>query len=340
MGDIAGKVLVVDDLAKNTEMLQRALERKGYQVRTAHDGASALDVLAAEAPDIVLLDILMPGMDGFEVCRRIKANPATRLTPVVLVTGLGAREDRIRGIEAGADDFLTKPPALAELTARVRSLVRLKRFTDELESAESMVVSLAMTIEARDAYTEGHCERLARFATALGQQLGLDDADLAALYRGGYLHDVGKVAVPDAVLLKEGPLSEQERVVMQRHPIVGDRLCSGLRSLQRVRPIVRHHHERLDGTGYPDRLAGAAIPLLAQIIAIVDVFDALTTVRPYRRTLTTAEASEELLAEAGRGWLNGELVREFNQLVERGGLPAEEADPELRARYAHPRADT
>ncbi len=339
MAESAGKVLVVDDVAKNTEMLQRALERKGYDVRTATNGASALDAMAAEAPDIVLLDILMPGMDGLEVCRRIKANPTTRLTPVVLVTGLGAREDRIRGIEAGADDFLTKPPALAELTARVRSLVRLKRFTDELESAESMVVSLAMTIEARDAYTVGHCERLARFATALGQRLGLDDADLAALYRGGYLHDVGKVAVPDAVLLKEGPLSEQERAVMQQHPIVGDRLCSGLRSLQRVRPIIRHHHERLDGTGYPDRLTGSAIPLLAQIIAIVDVFDALTTVRPYRRTLTAAEASQQLVEEVNRGWLNGELVGEFNELIQAGGLPPEDADRELRARYAHPRAD-
>lgn len=334
MAESAGKVLVVDDLPKNTEILQRALELKGYQVHAVHDGASALEAVARDNPDIVLLDVLMPGMDGFEVCRRIKANPVTRLTPVVLVTGLGDREDRITGIEAGADDFLTKPPVLAELTARVRSLVRLKRFTDELESAESMVVSLAMTIEARDQYTQGHCERLARYATALGRRLALAEEDLAALYRGGYLHDVGKVAVPDVVLLKVGPLSGDERVVMQRHPVVGDRLCSGLRSLQRVRPIIRHHHERLDGTGYPDGLRGDAIPVLAQVITIVDIFDALTTSRPYRRTLTAPEAAAELFDEARRGWLNPALVAEFTAMVREGGLPPEQGDGDLRARFA------
>jgi putative two-component system response regulator len=339
MAETAGKVLVVDDLPKNVEILRRALEARGYEVRGAEDGPGALAAVAEHGPDIVLLDVVMPGMDGFEVCRRIKSNPATRLTPVVLVTGLGDREDRIKGIEAGADDFLTKPPVLAELTARVRSLVRLKRYTDELESVESMVVSLAMTIEARDAYTEGHCERLARFATALGERLGLADHDLAALYRGGYLHDVGKVAVPDAVLLKQGPLSAEERRVMQRHPVVGDRLCAGLRSLQRVRPIVRHHHERLDGSGYPDGLAGDAIPLAAQIIAVVDIFDAVTTRRPYRRTLAPAEAGEQLGDEAEAGLLNRDLVSEFRAMIREGRLPPESADAELRLRYGRPRPD-
>lgn len=338
MTDCAGNVLVVDDMPKNTEMLRRALERNGYHVRTAHDGPSALEAMT-ESPDIVLLDVLMPGMDGFEVCRRIKANPVTRLTPVVLVTGLGDREDRIRGIEAGADDFLTKPPVLAELTARVRSLVRLKRFTDELESAESMMISLAMTIEARDTYTEGHCGRLARYATAIGRRLGLADEDLHALYRGGYLHDVGKVAVPDVVLLKEGPLSDEERVIMQRHPQVGDRLCSGLRSLRRVRPIVRHHHERLDGSGYPDGLAGDKIPLLAQVISIVDIFDALTTLRPYRRRLSPDEATAQLADEVRQGWLNPDLVGEFTAMVREGALPPDAADSELHALYSHPRSE-
>jgi putative two-component system response regulator len=334
------RVLVVDDVAKNAEMLQKALERNGYQVRTANDGQGALDVMAKEGADVVLLDVLMPGMDGFEVCRRIKADPGTRLTPVVLVTGLGDREDRIRGIEAGADDFLTKPPVLAELTARVRSLVRLKRFTDELESAESMVVSLAMTIEARDAYTEGHCERLAAYATAMGKRLGLGELDLAALYRGGYLHDVGKVAVPDMVLLKEGPLSNEERAVMQRHPVVGDRLCSGLRSLRRVRPIVRHHHERLDGSGYPDGLAGDAIPLLAQIISIVDIFDALTTLRPYRHTLTMEEAVSQLEEEVRQGWLNGELVTEFRAMLQEGTPAVGATAADLHASYARAVGDS
>jgi len=337
MPDTAGKVLVVDDQQNNRELLEHALLLKGYEVCTATDGESALDALAIQGPDVVLLDVMMPGMDGFEVCRRIKSNPLTRLTPVVLVTGLGDREDRIKGIEAGADDFLTKPPVLAELTARVRSLVRLKRYTDELETVESMVVSLAMTIEARDANTEGHCERLARFATALGMRLGLGEDDLAALYRGGYLHDVGKIAVPDVILLKEGPLSDEERVIMQRHPVVGDRLCSGLRSLQKVRPIIRHHHERLDGSGYPDGLSGTAIPLAAQIIAVVDIFDAVTTPRPYRRTLTPEEGGEQLRNEVSQGLLSPVLVEEFVALVREGRLPPEDADRDLRAQYGHPR---
>ncbi|MGE5359137.1 MAG: HD-GYP domain-containing protein [Bacteroidales bacterium] len=339
MSDPAGKVLVVDDLAANAEVLERALKARGYVVSIAHDGPTALRLVAEESPDIVLLDIMMPGMNGFEVCRQIKSSPATRLTPVVLVTGLGDREDRIRGIEAGADDFLTKPPVLAELTARVRSLVRLKRYTDELESAESMVVSLALTIEARDAYTEGHCERLARYATALGRELGLPDRDLAALYRGGYLHDLGKVGVPDVVLLKQGPLSPDEIILMRSHPIVGDRLCGGLRSLRPVRPIIRHHHERLDGSGYPDGLAGDEIPLLAQIISIVDIFDALTTSRPYRRALEHEDASRELFDEARQRWLNADLVAAFTAMVRERRLPSSDEDGALRARYAHPRWD-
>src|SRR5581483_9330564 len=158
-----------------------------------------------------------------------------------------------------------------------RSLIRLKRYTDDLESAEAVILGLGATIEARDPSTQGHCERLARYATMLGRSLGLDQADLDALQRGGFLHDIGKIAVPDRVLLKDGALDEQESRVMRAHPLVGDALCARLRSLHRVRPIVRHHHERLDGSGYPDGLRNAQVPLLAQIVAIVDIFDALTT---------------------------------------------------------------
>jgi putative two-component system response regulator len=339
MAETAGRVLVVDDLPQNTDLLKRVLEAKGYRVRVAHDGPEALQAVEEDDPDTVLLDILMPGMDGFEVCRRIKANPATRLTPVVLVTGLGDSEARLRGIEVGADDFLTKPPVLAELVARVRSLVRLKRYTDELESTETMMLSLAMTIESRDMYTQGHCERLARYATALGQRLALPEDDLAALYRGGYLHDIGKVGVPDLVLLKAGPLSLNERNVMRVHPLVGDRLCSRLRSLQRVRPIIRHHHERLDGSGYPDGLAGDAIPLVTQVISIVDIYDALTTSRPYRKALGPEDASQELIKEAAERWLNRSLVEEFTAMVRERQLPSLDGEAERRVRFLRMRHD-
>ena len=211
----------------------------------------------------------MPEPDGFEVCRQIKRDPATRLIPVVLITGLHDLEDRIKGIDAGADDFLAKPFNFDELTARVRALMRLKRFTDDLDSAESVITSLALTIEARDRYTEGHCERLAQYSTALGAELGLNPDDLSALQWGGFLHDVGKIGVSDTVLQKPASLTMTEFQAMKLHTIIGERLCGELNSLRRVRPIVRHHHEHLDGSGYPDGLRGDAIPILAQIMGIV-----------------------------------------------------------------------
>jgi putative two-component system response regulator len=257
------------------------------------------------------MDVLMPKLSGYEACVRMKENPATRLTPVVLITALHEREDKIQGINAGADDFLTKPVNAHELKARVRSLVRLKRYTDDLESAESVILSLALVIEARDAYTDGHCQRLASYATALGSSLGLSDDDLAALFRGGYLHDVGKIGIADSVLLKTGRLSESEYRQIKEHPVIGDRLCGELRSLRHVRPIVRHHHERLDGSGYPDGLKGDAIPLLAQIMGIVDVYDAITTARPYKAAATAARAYEELMGEVRNGWRRVDLVEAF-----------------------------
>lgn len=321
MPGAAGTILVVDDMAANLELLTLLLERDGYFVCTANSGRAALEAVVREQPDLVLLDILMPGLDGIEVCRQIKADPATRLTPVVLITGLRDSEDRIRGINAGADDFLTKPLNPPELAARVRSLVRLKRYTDELDSAESVIISLALTIEARDAYTQGHCERLASYSTALGAELNLGEDDLAALYRGGFLHDLGKVGIPDALLHKVDRFTPDEFEQMKLHTVIGDRLCGQLRSLERVRPIVRHHHERLDGSGYPDGLRGEAIPLLAQIIGIVDVYDALTTERPYKAALTPEAALAELAEEVDRGLHRRELVETFAALVRRDEFP-------------------
>lgn len=307
----AGKILVVDDAQANVELLEGMLRREGYTVHTAADGEAALAAVARERPDLILLDVMMPKLDGFEVCRRLKHDPATRLTPVVLITALQEREDKIHGISAGADDFLTKPVNPHELRARARSLVRLKRYTDELDSAESVIFSLAVTIEARDPYTQGHCQRLARYAVALGAHRDLGDDDLAALHRGGLLHDVGKVGVSDTILLKPGPLTTDEYDAMKRHTVIGESICGELRSLRLVRPIVRHHHERLDGTGYPDGLRGDAIPLLAQIVGLVDVYDALTTDRPYRAALPPERAYEELSVEAQKGWRDRTLVDDF-----------------------------
>ena len=310
-------VLIVDDIAGSARLIASLLAPDGHAVRAAGDGAEALRLIRADPPDLVLMDVMMPHMNGFEACRAIKQDRSTRLIPVVLVTSLDDTASRIRGIEAGADDFISKPFNAHELRARVRSLLRIKGYTDELDSAESVIVSLALTIEARDCTTDGHCQRLAQYSFALGQALGLNEDDLSALARGGYLHDVGKIGIPDGVLLKPGPLTPDEYELIKQHPIVGERLCGELRSLRRVRPIVRHHHERLDGSGYPDGLIGDAIPLLAQITSIVDVFDALTTDRPYRTALPIAAAALELRSEVARGWRREGLVAAFLDQVEK-----------------------
>jgi len=316
----AQTVLVVDDEIVNVNLLTRLMTGLGYQVRSASNGELALAEVARKRPDLVLLDVNMPKIDGFEVCRRLKADPATRLLPIVLVTGLSASEDHIRGIDAGADDFLTKPFNVQELEARVRSLTRLKRYTDELDSAESVILSLGLTIEARDPYTQDHCEHLALYAAALGADLGLDEDERVALDRGAFLHDVGKVGIPDAILLKPGRLTPAERELMEQHTVIGHRLCGEFRALEHVRPIVRHHHERLDGSGYPDRLKGDAVPLLAQIISVVDVYDAMTTNRPYRAALSAEDAMRELQEEVRRGWKSEALVAAFVALGREGKL--------------------
>jgi putative two-component system response regulator len=311
MGQNAGKVLVVDDYEPNLCGLRDLLQGAGYTVFAASNGADALRLVHDERPDLVLLDVMMPGMSGIEVCADLKGSAATCLTPVVLVSAAQEREMRLLGLKAGADDFLNKPIDTEELYVRVRSLIRLKRLTDDLESAESLFLTLARIIEARDPYTEGHCERLAEYATALGARLDLEHADLEALYRGAFLHDIGKIAVPDNVLLKKGKLTRREYEQMKQHPVIGDGLCRTVRSLESVRPIVRHHHERLDGSGYPDNLAGDEIPLLARIVTVVDVFDALTTNRPYRKALATAVAYKALREEADAGWWDRRLVDMF-----------------------------
>ena len=308
-------VLVADDAENVRTLFCQLLLGDGYNVLMAADGDAALEKAQRHRPHVLVLDVRMPGADGIEVCRRVKSAPETRLTPVILVTGLADSSDRMQGIEAGCDDFLTKPVNPHELRARVRVLSRMKQLIDELDSAEAAFLTLAMTIEARDPSTNGHCERLANHAVSLGTTLGLTGDDLGALHRGGYLHDVGKVGVPDAVLLKPGPLTAAEFDLMRRHTEIGDALCAPLQSLRRVRPIIRHHHERLDGSGYPDRLRGDQVPLLAQVVAIVDVYDALTTDRPYRRALPHDAAVRELQAGVRAGQYNARFVEAFLDLT-------------------------
>ena len=321
--DRPSRILVFDDLPSNLRLISRWLRADGFEVRTCNEPEQAVHAVLTQQPDAILMDVRMPRHDGFSICRELKREPVTRLIPVVLMTAANDPADRLEAIEAGADDFVTKPLHREEISARLRSLVRVKRFTDELDRADDVIMSLALTIEARDSYTDGHCQRLAAAAVTLGRALGLADDDLAVLRRGGFMHDLGKIGVPDSILLKPGALTASEYEAMKQHPLIGDRLCGELRSLHRVRGIVRHHHERLDGSGYPDGLRGGQIPELAQIVGLVDVYDALTTDRPYRRAVTPSDACEHLLSEVTSGWRRRDLVETFVSLVESGAVPGE-----------------
>ncbi|HUO34786.1 MAG TPA: HD domain-containing phosphohydrolase [Candidatus Acidoferrum sp.] len=315
---MTGKILIVDDESAARWALETLLRREGFEVRDASSGEKALEECASFRPDLILLDILMPGLNGFEVCRRIKATPETRLTPVVLITGLSDTHDRIEGIDAGADDFLSKPIDMNELLARTRSLLRIKQFTDELENAEVVLESLALSIEARDPYTRGHCDRLAKMAVGLGTRLRLPTDELKALRQGGIVHDIGKVVVPDAILLKPGPLTPEEVMIIRKHPEAGEKICAPLKTFRLVLPIIRHHHEKFDGSGYPDRLRGDEIPLTARILQLADVYDALTTDRVYRKAGTSEQALDIMEQEAGLGWWDRSLFDEFRSMVRAG----------------------
>jgi putative two-component system response regulator len=308
-------ILITDDEAPFRDYLGTLLRTQGFRVVAAADGVEAMDAFAHHQPDLVLLDIEMPHMDGFEVCRRLKQDPETCLTPVVLVTGLTASEDRIRGIEVGANDFLSKPVDRNELLARVKSLLALKAYTDELERAESVLFALARSIEGKDPYLEGHCERLSTYSANLGKCVGLAPEVITALRRAGIVHDIGKVAVPDAILLKPGPLTAEEWKIMREHPVVGERICLPLRSFKIVLPIIRHHHERRDGSGYPDGLRGEQIPVGARVIQIADVYDALTTARPYKAPLSPEKALEIMDEEVRKGWWDPDLFAAFRQMM-------------------------
>jgi putative two-component system response regulator len=304
-------ILVVDDNLRNAALLKDLLESRGYPTVAAPNAAAAEVEIRKQAPDLILLDVVMPGKSGYEVCRELKGDAKTRLIPIVMITGLTTREDRLKGIEAGADDFLTKPISSEELFARVGSLLKLKEFTDELETVDSVLCTLGLSVEARDPYTEGHCERLARNASDLGRHLGLEEESLLALRRGGFLHDLGKIAVPDEILKKGSDLTEAEWAIMKQHPVTGETICRPLKSLRLVLPIIRHHHEHSDGSGYPDGLTSKEIPLLPRILQVVDVYDALRTARPYKAAYGHEEATIMMRHEAQSGLWDEQLVSEF-----------------------------
>jgi putative two-component system response regulator len=315
-----GRVFVVDDDPDIRTVLTKLLVRAGYRVESFAEGRPVLDSLKENAPDLVLLDLELPDRSGHEILEEIRSDPATRLLPVVVLTGHAERENRMRAIREGVTDFLVKPIEAEEFIPRVRSLVTLKQFADEHEHAERVILTLARTIDARDAYTAGHSGRVAEYADRIAERMGLEPAARSEMRRGALFHDLGKIVIPDAVLKKPGRLDPDERRIIEQHPSAGYELLSPMRTMRKTLPIVRHHHEHLDGSGYPDGISGKAIPIPVRIVTIADIFDALTSDRAFREALSIETAYEILSEGVAKGWWDGDVLDELRGVVSDVGV--------------------
>jgi putative two-component system response regulator len=316
---MADQILVVEDDPRVRDVLSRFLEREGYVAILAATGEEALELTRAHPPDLVLLDVQLPGMDGYAVCRQLKENEATALIPVTILTGLQDADARTHGIEAGADDFISKPFEYALLRARIRAQLRIKRLTDQLESTELVVFSMARWVEVKDPYTEGHLRRIAGYSEQTARALGLPSDQARVVRYAGVLHDIGKIGVREELLRKPGRLTPDEEVELRRHAEYGAAIVAPMRFAGDVAPIILSHHEHWDGTGYPYGLRGEEIPLGARIIAVVDAYDAMTSDRPYRSSLGQEEAVRRLRAGNGTQW-DARVVTVFLNLLEAGSL--------------------
>ena len=324
----AGRVFVVDDDDQVRGLMRRLLTRAGYTVEEFAVGATALDAIRERPPDLVLLDLMLPDASGNDILAQIRENSSTRLLPVVMMTGHGTRDDRLRAQRTGVTDFLAKPVAADELLPRVKSLVLLKHFADEHEHAEQVILMLAKTIDARDSYTAGHSGRVAQYACDVAERLGQKPAEIEDIRRGALFHDIGKIVVPDSVLKKVGPLTAEERLTINQHPVAGCELLSGMKTMRRILPIVYHHHERLDGSGYPDGISGGDIPQVVRIVSVANVFDVLTTTRAYRPAMTFEQAWNVIDEDVARGRLDPDLVKALKEVVATTGI---QRDPRVPA---------
>ncbi|ACF14977.1 response regulator receiver modulated metal dependent phosphohydrolase [Chloroherpeton thalassium ATCC 35110] len=311
----AAEILIVDDQEIILRLLEETLKSEGYAVLMASNGVEALEAVEKKKPDLIITDMLMPKLNGCDMVSKLKESADTRLIPTIMLTGLFDFEHKVRALEIGVDDFLGKPFNRIELITKVRALLKTKSYIDQLEDAETVIFSLALAIEGRDPYTNGHCQRLSEYGAKLAKKIGMDDLMIDAVRKGGVIHDIGKISVPDAILLKPGKLTEAEYEIMKTHPEVGENICKPMKSLTPVLPIIRWHQERWDGSGYPDKLSGTAIPLPARLIAIVDLYDALITVRPYKKAFSLQESIEIMSKETQENKWDPNLMKVFQEML-------------------------
>ena len=305
------KILIAEDNTFYRCMLEATLREWGYEVQAVSQGDEAWEVLQQpEAPKVAILDWMMPGLDGPEVCRRVRALHQPEPPYLLLLTSKERKDNTVIGLEGGADDFITKPFDRDELHARLRVGQRIVG----LQTSQTVVYAFARAVEAKSPYTQGHADRVSRYALALAHRLNLSQVEKDLLRRGAVVHDLGKIAIPDAILNKAGRLTPEEFAIIQRHPEQGVKIVEPLQSMQDVIPLIRWHHERIDGQGYPDRLAGDAIPFLVRVLAVADVYDALASKRPYREALPHAQCLFELRTTAAGGGLDSELVECFSDI--------------------------
>ncbi|MHB8169853.1 MAG: response regulator [Thermoleophilia bacterium] len=329
-GDSRDRILIVDDSVQNVQLLEAYLTAAGYEVLCAHGGAEALEIVDGDngggsLPDLIILDVMMPGINGYQVCRRVKQKEDTRRIPVMMLTALQDLDDKVKGFEAGADEFLSKPIDRMELLIRAKSLLRTKHLNEDLESARNVIYTLALAIEANDPYTSGHSERVSEYGVMLARWLGLTVDQQEIIRNAGVLHDIGKIGISETILQKPGPLSTKELLAVQDHPAIGEKICKPLRSANLLLTVIRHHQERYDGDGYPDHLSGGDIPIEARVISVVDAFDAMTSPRPYRPPMSQPQAIDTLRREAGKQWDPGIVTAFIDMLA--ADSPPDAEDP-------------
>jgi putative two-component system response regulator len=331
-------ILIVDDLPQNIELLEAYLAPYGYEILTASGGAEALEKLASYPVDLILLDVMMPEMDGFEVARRVRQNETMQLLPIILVTALHETEDRIKGIEAGCDDFISKPVDKSELVARIRSLLKVKAYNDLLSNYQKELESevtekteeikhalkqlkeasletihrLSLAAEYKDEDTGAHIVRMSHYCAAIASQMGLDEHTVETILYAAPMHDIGKIGIEDKVLLKPGKLDATEWEIMKQHALIGAEILKGSDAefIKMGEIIARSHHEKFDGSGYPDGLKGTEIPIAGRIAAVADVFDALVSKRPYKEAFSV-EKSLSIIQEGRGGHFDPEVVDAF-----------------------------